>query len=94
MLIHAGEQLGAVLKDVAIADKFIPYVANVTADYVTDAKEVKLLLERQVASSVRWQQTIERLISDGAEMCIRDSMFSEWNIELITFFLCIAKMAI
>ena len=67
MLMHAGEQLGAVLKDVAIADKFIPYVANVTADYVTDAKEVKPLLERQVASSVRWQQTIERLISDGAD---------------------------
>lgn len=67
MLIHAGEQLGAALKDVAIADKFIPYVANVTADYVTDAKEVKPLLEQQVASSVRWQQTIERLIADGAD---------------------------
>lgn len=67
MLIHAGEQLGAALKDVAIADKFIPYVANVTADYVTDAKEVKPLLEQQVASSVRWQQTIEHLIADGAD---------------------------
>ncbi len=67
MLIHAGEQLGEALKDVAIADRFIPYVANVTADYVTDAKEVKPLLEQQVASSVRWQQTIERLISDGAD---------------------------
>lgn len=67
MLIHAGEQLGEALKDVAIADRFIPYVANVTADYVTDAKEVKTLLEQQVASSVRWQQTIERLISDGAD---------------------------
>lgn len=67
MLIHAGEQLGEALKDVAIADQFIPYVANVTADYVTDAKEVKPLLEQQVASSVRWQQTIERLILDGAD---------------------------
>ena len=67
MLIHAGEQLGEALKDVVIADRFIPYVANVTADYVTDAKEVKPLLEQQVASSVRWQQTIERLISDGAD---------------------------
>lgn len=67
MLVHAGEQLGESLKDVAIAENFIPYVANVTADYVTDAADVKPLLEKQVASSVRWQQTIERLIADGAD---------------------------
>ncbi|MCI8489263.1 MAG: ACP S-malonyltransferase [Lachnospiraceae bacterium] len=67
MLSHAGEQLGEALQDVAIAETFIPYVANVTADYVTDASDVKPLLERQVASSVRWQQTIERLIADGAD---------------------------
>ncbi len=67
MLSHAGEQLGEALQDVAIAETFIPYVANVTAEYVTDASDVKPLLERQVASSVRWQQTIERLIADGAD---------------------------
>ena len=70
MLSHAGEQLGEALQDVAIAETFIPYVANVTADYVTDASDVKPLLERQVASSVRWQQTIERLIADGADTCV------------------------
>lgn len=67
MLVHAGEQLGEALKDVEIASDFIPYVANVTADYVTDALDVKPLLEKQVASSVRWQQSIERLIADGAD---------------------------
>lgn len=67
MLAEAGKQLGEALKDVEIAQQFIPYVANVTADYVTKASEVKPLLERQVASSVRWQQTIERLIADGAD---------------------------
>ncbi len=67
MLVHAGEQLGEALKDVAIAEEFIPYVANVTADYVTNAADVKPLLEKQVAASVRWQQTIERLIADGAD---------------------------
>lgn len=66
MLNGAGEQLGEALKEVAIAEEFIPYVANVTADYVTRAQDVKPLLERQVASSVRWQQTVERLIADGA----------------------------
>ena len=38
-----------------------------TADYVTKAEDVKPLLRKQVASSVRWQQTVERLIADGAD---------------------------
>lgn len=67
MLAEAGKQLGEALKDVEIAERFIPYLANVTADYVTKAEEVKPLLEQQVASSVRWQQTVERLIADGAD---------------------------
>ncbi len=67
MLSGAGEQLAQALEEVQIADTFLPYVANVTADYVTEASEVKPLWAKQVASSVRWQQTIERLIADGAD---------------------------
>ena len=61
MLSVAGEQLGEALKGVEIAADFTPYVANVTADYVTKAEDVKPLLRKQVASSVRWQQTVERI---------------------------------
>ena len=53
--------------NVEISDSFVPYIANVTADYVTKKEEVKLLLASQVSSSVRWQQTIERLLADGAD---------------------------
>lgn len=67
MLASAGEQLAEVLEDVMLAEQFIPYLSNVTADYVTDASMVKPLLKQQVASSVRWQQTIERLLKDGAD---------------------------
>lgn len=67
MLTHAGEQLGEALKPVNIAESFLPYAANVTADYVTDAADVKPLLQQQVSSPVRWQQTIEHLIADGAD---------------------------
>ena len=67
MLACAGEQLAEVLEKVELAEDFIPYLSNVTADYVTNASEVKTLLKQQVASSVRWQQTIERLIADGAD---------------------------
>lgn len=65
LLEGAGEKLGKVLEDTPLQTFTIPYVANVTADYVTDAAEVKPLLIRQVSSSVRWQQSIERLIADG-----------------------------
>ena len=55
------------LKKVEISDSFVPYIANVTAGYVTKKEEVKPLLASQVSSSVRWQQTIERLLADGAD---------------------------
>ena len=67
MLARAGEQLLEALNDVTISETFLPYVANVTADYVTEASDVKPLLAKQVASSVRWEQTIRRLIADGAD---------------------------
>ena len=53
-----------------IHDIAIPYIANVTADYVTDKGQVKSLLEKQVSSSVRWQQTVERMIADGVDTFI------------------------
>ena len=67
LLCGAGEKLGKELKDVTVNDIAVPYLANVTADYVKDKNEVKPLLEKQVSSSVRWQQTIERLIADGCD---------------------------
>ena len=67
LLTGAGEKLGEALKDIEIQNIQIPYLSNVTADYVKDASAVKDLLIRQVSPSVRWQQTIERLIADGAD---------------------------
>jgi [acyl-carrier-protein] S-malonyltransferase len=67
LLTGAGEKLGEALSDVEIQPIAIPYLTNVTADYVKDPAEVKDFLVRQVSSSVRWQQTIERLIADGAD---------------------------
>lgn len=70
MLEGAGEKLGDVLADMEINDIQIPYIANVTADYVTDRAQVKDLLTKQVSSSVRWQQTIERMLADGVDTFI------------------------
>ena len=67
LLKGAGEQLAEALKDVEIKDIAIPYIANVTAEYVTDKNEVKELLKKQVYSSVRWQQSLELMIKDGVD---------------------------
>ncbi len=70
MLTEAGEKLGQVLETVEIHNPEIPYVANVTADYVTDGALVKGLLERQVSSSVRWEQSIRKMLEDGVDTFI------------------------
>ena len=67
MLVQAGEKLGKVLEGISLNTPSIPYVANVTADYVTDASKVRDLLTRQVSSSVRWQQSVEAMIADGTD---------------------------
>ena len=67
MLEEAGEELGKVLENVQVSPLEIPYVTNVTAQYVTDISETKALLAKQVASSVRWQQSVENMIADGVD---------------------------
>lgn len=67
LLKGAGEKLGEALSDVVLQPIQVPYLTNVTADYVRDVSEVKNYLVQQVSSPVRWMQTVERLLADGAE---------------------------
>lgn len=70
MLRGAGEKLGKVLDKVDINEPVIPYVPNVTAQYVTEKEAVKDLLKKQVSSSVRWQQSVETMLADGVDTFI------------------------
>ena len=67
LLTDAGKQLREALDKVEIRENFVPYIANVTADYVSEQSQVKPLLECQIYSPVRWQQTIERMLADGVD---------------------------
>ena len=67
LLEGAGEQLAEALKDIEINDVKVPYIANVTAEYVTDKNDIKELLKKQVSSSVKWQQSLELMIKDGVD---------------------------
>lgn len=70
LLQGAGEKLFEELAPIAIRKPVIPYLSNVTADYVTEAEPIKELLKKQVSSSVRFQQSVERMIHDGVDTFI------------------------
>ena len=70
MLKPAGEKLLEVLKDVDVQDPEIPYVSNTTAEFVASKDQVKDLLGKQVYSSVRWEQSIHKMIEAGADTFI------------------------
>lgn len=67
MLQNAGKELEKELSKVEFSSLKIPYVTNVTAQYVTDFKETKDLLAKQISSSVRWQQSVEKMLEDGVD---------------------------
>ena len=56
-----------VLRILTMLIRKIPYVTNVTAQYVTDIRETKDLLARQISSSVLWQQSVEKMIQEGVD---------------------------
>ncbi len=67
MLEEAGKKLAEELEHVTVGELTAPYISNVTAEYVLDREEVKGLLKRQISSPVRWQQSVERLLAEGAD---------------------------
>ncbi len=67
MLTSAGERLRKDLDRVHLKEFSIPYVANLTADYVTSPEKIRELLERQLTSPVKWQQSVERMLGDGVD---------------------------
>jgi len=67
LLKDAGKELMEVLKDVEPGLLDIPYVTNVTGEYVMNSNQMKELLAAQVAAPVRWQQSAEAMIADGVD---------------------------
>jgi len=61
----AAERLRPVLEALAIAAPRIPIVTNVDAREAVNSEEVRAALARQVASPVRWVESIERLAATG-----------------------------
>lgn len=63
----AGEGLKEIFAGMKMSPLKVPYVTNVTAEYVDDIAQTEELLIRQVSSSVRWQQSVENMIAAGVD---------------------------
>lgn len=70
LLKEAGEALGKVLEEISLSELKIPYVTNVTAEFVTDIGQTRALLARQVASSVRWEQSVRNMLNQGVNQFV------------------------
>lgn len=67
MLKGAGEKLAKELENVAVGEMQIPVVTNVTADYIKSSEDIKPLLIKQVSNSVLWEESVRKMIADGAD---------------------------
>lgn len=70
LLKGAGTKLARVLDGIEFCKPEIPYVANVTAGYITEVEDIQPLLVRQVSTSVRWQQSVETMVANGVDTFI------------------------
>lgn len=61
----AAEAMNKALAESALKAPAVPLIANVTADIVTDAAEIKSLLVKQVTGMVRWVDSIEKMKALG-----------------------------
>src|SRR5262245_18524239 len=66
----AAEQLGKRLDSVEFRTPRIRYISAVDGAAHADAAELRPLLVRQLASPVRWQDTVRALAQTGAQQLI------------------------
>ncbi|HVZ97403.1 MAG TPA: ACP S-malonyltransferase [Chitinophagaceae bacterium] len=62
----AKEELAAAIEKTSFRSPVCPVYQNVVAKAVTDPSEIKSNLIAQLTGPVRWTQTIEQMIADGA----------------------------
>lgn len=61
----AAERLKEVLDNIEFHDAKFPIVANVTAEPVVKAEEIRALLVKQAASPVKWEMSVRNMIGNG-----------------------------
>lgn len=63
----AAEKLKAVLDEVAISNAEIPVIANVSADIMQEADDIKQKLIEQIYSPVLWEDSVRKMLELGVD---------------------------
>ena len=67
LLKPAGEALLKEMESMSFSTLQVPYVANATAEIVTDSKKISTFFAKGIYSSVRLQQSIETMLENGVD---------------------------
>lgn len=70
LMLDAQNEMKNALAKAEIKSPIVPVVANVTAQIVSDANQIRDLLAKQITGSVRWRETMLFLASQGVEEVI------------------------
>ena len=65
LMAGAAERLAGPLAEAPFRAPSTPVISNVTAEPHGDPASIRALLARQVASPVRWTETLQRLLAEG-----------------------------
>jgi [acyl-carrier-protein] S-malonyltransferase len=68
MMEPAREELAAAIEATAFSTPICPVYQNVTANAVSDADEIKKNLIIQLTAPVKWTQSVQQMIADGATL--------------------------
>ena len=84
----AAAGLAEALAEVTVHDALVPVVANVSAEPLRNATEIRLGLEAQLLGAVRWEDSMRRLVTLGAQGFVwcgllrsLDQGLAAWNVE-------------
>ena len=70
LMAPLAEEMRQVLAATPVWPPQVPVVANVTAEFVRSAAEIREALVRQVAGAVRWMESVEALADAGCRMFV------------------------
>jgi len=68
MMEPAREELAAAIENTTFSKPNCPIYQNVTASAITDESEIKANLISQLTAPVRWTQSVQQMIADGATL--------------------------
>ncbi len=70
LMKDASEEFKKTVETIVLNDAKIPVITNVDAEITTKADDFKAKMPQQIYSSVRWTQTIQKMIDNGVDTFI------------------------